>query len=271
MSDGKSPRDITLRRLRKTRATSALGIIVTFALMAALCAMLVFVLISDDGVAWIKWPGGSWRSVSSWYVQVGAAAVLLPAIALLGWRLAVGLYLFSIAARPASIDVSLEAGETIRWEGRQGIRALGRLHWMGIAVTAAVALLYVAWLWRSWSTADSPSKGMLGTSVVLMLGGFSVIGISVMYGGEVIRPALDRMAITDRRIISADRRGRVGRELWGSELIGAGIVEGDERRGWVTVTTRRGRRVRELDLHGVPHPHKALAAIDTLMRDQPQA
>lgn len=202
---------------------------------------------------------------------MGAAAVLLPAIALLGWRLAFGLYLFSIAARPASIDLSLEAGETIRWEGHQGIRALGRLPWMGIVVTAAVALLCVVSLWRGWSTAESTSEGAFGTFIVLMLGGFSVIGIIVIYGGEVMRLALDRMAITDRRIIWTDRRGRVGREPWGSELIGAGIVEGDERRGWVTVTTRRGRRVRELDLHGVPRPQAAVAAIDALMRDQPQA
>lgn len=269
MSDGKTPRDVMLRRLRTKRATSILGMVVAFALLAALCSVFVFVLTADEGVAWIGLPGGSWRSVPLWYMQVGAAAILLPAIGLLAWRLTFGLYLFSIAGRPVSIDLSLEAGETIRWEGRQGVRALGRLHWTGVALTAAVAALCSLSLWRSWSTADSPGEGMFGTSMVLMLGGFSVIGVVVMYGGDVVRLALDRMAVTDRRIIWTDGKGRIGRELWGSELIGAGIVEGDERRGWVMVTARRGRRVRELDLHGVPRPQEAVAAIDALMRNHP--
>ncbi|HCB75276.1 MAG TPA: hypothetical protein DEP91_03760 [Sphingomonas bacterium] len=64
MSDGKTSRDVMLQRLQMKRATSILGMVVMFALLAALCAMLVFVFTSDDGVAWIKWPGGSWRSVS---------------------------------------------------------------------------------------------------------------------------------------------------------------------------------------------------------------
>lgn len=64
MSDGKTSRDVMLQRLQMKRATSILGMVVMFALLAALCAMLVFVFTSDDAVAWIKWPGGSWRSVS---------------------------------------------------------------------------------------------------------------------------------------------------------------------------------------------------------------
>jgi hypothetical protein len=95
--------------------------------------------------------------------------------------------------------------------------------------------------------------------------------VIVMHGGDVLRVARDRMAVTDRRIIWFDRKGRIGRELVAGELIGAGFVEGDDRRGWVMVTTRRGRRVREIDVFGVPRPHEAMAAIDALIRDHPQA
>ncbi|WP_141395860.1 hypothetical protein [Sphingomonas spermidinifaciens] len=245
--------------------------IVTFAMLVALCGMLAFVLTRGEAVAWVRLPDGSWWAIPRWYAQIGAAILLLPVIGLLVWRLGFGLYLFSIAASPSSIDHSLEQGETIRWEGRQGIHAFGLMHWVGIGVTALVASLCLYFLWRSWTEPDHVAESVLGTSVVLFLGGFSAIGVIVTHGGDVLRMARDRMAVTDRRIIWFDRKGRISRELLAIDLIGAGFVEGDDHRGWVMVTTRRGRRVREIDLFGVPRPHEAVTAIEAMMRDHRQA
>lgn len=240
--------------------------LVTLAMLAALCAMLVFAITFDGDVVWMGRRGGSWRAIPAWTMKVAVAAVLVPAISLLLWRLTLGAYLFSIAARPSSAGLSMEAGETIRWQGRQGIRALGRMHWLGIGVTGLVAVSCLFFLWQA-VTADVPVvQGFLGSIVVLMLVGFPVIGVIVMHGGDVARLVLDHMAITDRRIIWLDRKGGIRREICGSDLIGAGVVEGDDQRGWVTVTTRRGTRIREIDLYGVPQPHAAVAAIDALMQ-----
>jgi hypothetical protein len=75
------------------------------------------------------------------------------------------------------------------------------------------------------------------------------------------------MIVTDRRIAWCGRGGELYRELRGDELIAAFLVEGDARRGWISVTQQRRDGVAEVDLLGVPDPARALAAIGLLVEN----
>ncbi|WP_156357735.1 hypothetical protein [Sphingomonas sp. Leaf62] len=98
------------------------------------------------------------------------------------------------------------------------------------------------------------------------------LGMAILHGPEAMQhlwyDSFGTMAVTDRRVIwIAPSNGFVYREIAGGDLVEAGLVEGNDARGWIALVERRGTdNVNEIDARGVPEPMAALSALDSLMR-----
>jgi hypothetical protein len=130
-------------------------------------------------------------------------------------------------------------------------------------------ILYGWWLWHIWvGDAQLALKLFWTFAATVVLGGPAVAPLTV--GRDAARRHLRDLfgttVITDRRIAwLTPWRARVYREIAKRDVVAAALVEGDARRGWITVTECRDGCVTEIDLHGVPQPAAALAAIERLI------
>lgn len=166
---------------------------------------------------------------------------------------------------------ALDPGEQLLWQGRPGLRSLvgPRLPLLLLALGAPA--LFGWWIWSNLTSSDVLSQRLFWALFPTAGLCFWVIPPLVAGSGTMlnwVRDVFGSVVVTDRRIVwLSPRRGSVYREIDGSELITAGLVEPE--RGWVTVTRQRGRRVTEIDLFGLFPPEQALAAIEAMMAGFP--
>jgi hypothetical protein len=140
---------------------------------------------------------------------------------------------------------------------------------MRLLATGAVGTVpafYLWWLWHIWSGTGPLVERLFWTiGATISLGG-SALG-AVFAGLPTLRlwllDMIGTLVVTDRRIAwRAPHSGEVYRKIGIADLVHVGFVEGDERRGWITVTEDRGGRVREIDLLSVPQPMAAVSALE---------
>jgi len=182
----------------------------------------------------------------------------------------VGLVRGARAARPAPATRLewLGTREAVLWKGRPGLRSLTGRRLFLLALTLAAPCLFALWIWTAWSNAREPALAGISTVWACMLFfGSAVPGIIVGSSTlrEWIRDAFGRVFVTDRRIAWVVGRDFVYREIAGDSLIGAALIEGQGRYGWVSVTQQVEDDVRERDLFGLPEPDQALVAIQRLI------
>ena len=252
---------------RRTRAISV--VLAALPVLLLFAAMIVGVVSIEGGTVRVGSRRGPWTHVPTWQAQLVALGVLLPLAALFTTRTIGSAARLWRTAPPAEASASLAPGERVVWQGRQGWRGLGAMR-VGLAALAAVGpLLYAGWLWHIWSEPDPlAAKLFWSAAATILLGGAAAAPLTL--GREATRTFLRDLfgttVVTDRRIAwLSPRRAQIYREIAVPDLILAAFVEGDERRGWITVTKQADGRVAELDLHGIPHPHEALAAIERLV------
>lgn len=235
-------------------------------------ATIVGVVSLDGDSVSVGRRNGPWTRIPTWQAQAAALGVLVPLATLFSLRLLRSkLRLWrGGAVQPGVPARGLTPGERAVWRGRQGWRGVGIARPALAALAAVAPVLLAWWLWRIWTAPDPLLlKLFWSAAATIVLGGPAA---AALVAGRVpaLRLARDLFGttvVTDRRIAwLSPRRGRVYREIAAGDLVAAAFVEGGERRGWITVTTRRAGRVAEIDLRGVPRPDDALAAITRLIR-----
>jgi hypothetical protein len=162
----------------------------------------------------------------------------------------------------------LGTSEATLWAGRPGLRSATGSRVLLVVLAIAAPFLFALWIWTAWSNARDPALAAVSTIwACLIFFGSAVPGIIVGSGAlrEWIRDALGRVFVTDRRIAWVAGRDFVYREIVGDSLIGAALIEGQGRYGWVSVTQQVEDDVRECDLFGLPEPDQALVAIERLI------
>ncbi len=163
--------------------------------------------------------------------------------------------------------------EYIRWQGKQGWRSMTRtqLTAFGVAVLGLTGILLLLW-WIGGREIDPLLRVFLFVFVLFVFSG--PLAVALLHGPEAMQrlwyDLFGTMAVTDRRVIwIAPGTGGVYREIDGSDLISAGLVEGNDSRGWIALVERRGTsNVNEIDVHGVPQPMVALSVLHGLIEQR---
>jgi hypothetical protein len=239
-----------------------------------LAAMILGVLSIEGDTVLVGPRGGPWTRYPARPVQAVTLAILVPLTVLIVTRVIRTAIANLRAARPAPAAQpgGLAPGEPIAWQGRQGWRGVGVAR-AGIAALATLGpALYAWWLWRIWTAPDPLVLQLFwSAAATIVLCGPAAAPFLAGRGPalRLVRDLFGTVVVTDRRIAWLTlRRARVYREIAARDLVLAAFVEGTERRGWITVTTQTRGEIAEIDLHDVPEPHAALAAIVRLIRPQ---
>lgn len=198
-------------------------------------------------------------------VQLGVLAVILPLTVIVVVGMGKGLHLLWTTRSRSLLPLRLEPGEAIAWKGRQGWYSIDRQRAWTTILAGAGPTLYAFWLWRIWSVSGLLVEKLFWTFFATVVLGGSVAVLLSAEARTLLNDLFGSMTITDRRIAWYGPRGELYRELRGTGIIGAAIVEGDARRAWITVTYTHRDRVTEIDLFGVPRPAEALRAIGNMM------
>jgi hypothetical protein len=214
---------------------------------------------------------GPWIPVSEWQSDLFVIAMLTPFVAFALWLLVRALLLHrkervrdEIAFRHV-----LMLGEGVRWQGRPGLNSFTGTRLLFSFLVALGPALCGLWLLYILRGDGDWSPRLFFAVGPISLFFFCVVPPIVFAAATLQEWAFDifgTVLITDRRIAWLVPGGsRVYREIAGNSLIGAAIVSGNERRGWLTVTERRDDDINELDLFGIPEPARALSAIEQLI------
>lgn len=246
---------------------------ITVSGLVPLMAMLAFGAIiagtiasNGGGLRVARGPSEPISAATAQAILIPIGAVLVFAFLVIVIRLVRGTWI----ARPAPAPRFDRLGtrEAVHWAGRPGLRSVtgGRL--LLFAFALAAPCLFILWMWTIWSDARDPAIAAFWTVwACVFFFGFAMPGIVVGSDalGEWIRDAFGRVFVTDRRIAWAVGRDFVYREIVGDGLIGAALIEGQGRYGWISVTQQVGDDVHERDLFGLPEPDQALVAIERLI------
>lgn len=243
-----------------------------------------FIATSPYDMTWVRWNRGPWTLVPTWQVQLIALPPLLCLCGLTLWWFVGGMvraYRVDREARriraASAIDAAtLMPGEVIRWQGKQGWRSMtrGRLAAAGVALLGLVGILLLLW-WIGGRDIDPLLRVFLFVFALFTFAG--PLGAALLHGPEAMQrlwyDLFGTMAVTDRRVIwIAPGTDDVYREIEGDDLIHAGLVEGDDARGWIALVERRGTgNVNEIDVHGVPQPMVALSVLHGLIGERAMA
>jgi len=266
MDDREEDAEISRLTRWKRVAIAVSGLVPVVA--ALVCGAIIARPILSDG-GWLRIGRGPREPISA----ATAQALLIPigvVLVLAFIAMVVGIVRGARAARPtpASRLDWLGTRETVLWTGRPGLRSVTGARQLLFALTLGAPCIFVLWVWTAWSDARDPAAAAIWTGwACLIFFGSVVPGIIAGSSAlrEWIRDALGRVFVTDRRIAWAVGRDFVYREIVGDSLIGAALIEGQGRYGWVSVTQQVGDDVRECDLFGLPEPDQALAAIERLI------
>lgn len=247
-------------------------------LLLVLFGATYFIATSPDEMTRVRWGRGPSTLVPTWQVQVVALPPLLFLCGLTLWRFIGGMlraYRVDLEARRirggGAIDAfALMPGEVIRWQGKQGWRSLTRMRLIasGVAVLGLTGILLLLW-WIAGRDIDPLFRVFLFVFALFAFTG--PLGAALLHGPEAMQrlwyDLFGTMAVTDRRVVwIAPGTGEVYREIDGDDLIHAGLVEGDDARGWIALVERRGTsNVNEIDVHGVPQPMVALSVLHALI------
>jgi hypothetical protein len=257
----------TFGRTRWQRVAIALSWLVPIGASVAFGALIARPILSKGG--WLRFGHGPREPISA----ATAQAILIPVGVVLGVALLAMLVrlvrsAWTAPTAPTTPFDRLGTGETLIWAGRPGLRSVTGRRLLLFALTLAAPVLFALWMWTIWSdTRDSALAAIWTVLACMLFFGSAVPAIVVGSDAlrEWIRDALARVCVTDRRIAWAVGRDFIYREIVGDSLIGAALIEGQGRYGWVSVTQRVGDDVRERDLFGLPEPDQALAAIERLI------
>lgn len=237
-----------------------------------LAAMIMAVVTLTGETTLVGRRGGPWTSVPTWQAQAGALAILVPLMGVILWRISFALVSLSkaVLSRQPTTTKGLALGEPVLWQGRQGWRGftVDRLVLMSLAAIGPA--LFIMCMWRLWNSSDILPLKLFWTAGALMIFGGSIFMV-LLQGPEALqrccRDLFGTMIVTDRRIAWLSPCSReVYREVSGTEIVSAFLVEGDDRRGWIGIVRKHRGTVEELDLRGVPHPSPALSALSRFVQ-----
>ncbi|HEX8126774.1 MAG TPA: hypothetical protein VF548_14460 [Allosphingosinicella sp.] len=175
---------------------------------------------------------------------------------------------------------SLEAGETVLWSARRGVRAVGaeRLMMAAFCVPAPFPLFIALWfIWSGADDTDSPGltlfaclfATMIAAAILGPMAWFPLSRALPFFGTWVV-DAFGTLAVTDRRILFlAPLSGAIDREVAAERLDTVAVVASDESgRGHISLTLKpeSGEKYEYMDLFSVPDPDNAVAAINRLIQ-----
>ncbi|KQN82304.1 hypothetical protein ASE90_11575 [Sphingomonas sp. Leaf67] len=248
-------------------------------MLVILIAAIYAVVTSPDDMTWARRHAGVRTEVPTWQVQLVALPPLLFVSGLLLWWLGKSILRAyrenrdgACADAGSGMDAALLVpGEVIWWQGKQGWRSLTstRLTVLGLFAVGLTGILLMLW---SVGTGDVHPWLRTFWFVFVLFVFSGPLGMAILHGPEAMQQlwydSFGTMAVTDRRVIwIAPSNGFVYREIAGGDLVEAGLVEGNDARGWIALVERRGTdNVNEIDARGVPEPMAALSALGSLMR-----
>lgn len=215
---------------------------------------------------------GPWIEVPTWQVQACLLPILLALSAFTLWTLlcAVGAILKILRARARTRKIrTLALDETVVWRGRQGWRGLAASHYVSAGLMLIGPTLFTLLLWIIWS-GDAKFGLKTMTQSLIAFGVLSgALLMTTLEGPDIFlglyRNIFGTLVVTDRRLAwLSPRQGHIYREIEGTDILAAGIVEQNGQRGWICLSQQYGKQVREIDMYGIPQPHLALAAIERL-------
>ena len=231
--------------------------------------------------SWLLLPHGQrWMRVGYWAPRIPisesqsdliATLMFAPFVAVVLWWSVIGLlrYRQARAHKKIALRNVIKLGEDVRWQGRRGLYSFTGVRLLFSVPVVLGPALCGLWLWSILQGAGNWSFRLFLVIGPISLFFFCVAPPIVVAAATLQKWAFDifgTVLITDRRIVwLTPGGGRVYREIAGNSLIGAAIVSGNDRRGWLTVTERHDDKVKEYDLFGMPEPARALSAIEQLI------
>lgn len=234
--------------------------------------MLASWLLLPHGQRWMRvGQRGPLIPVSESQSDLFAIAVLTPFVAYSLWLLVRALlrHRKERVQDEMALRSALILGEGVHWQGRRGLYSFTGVRLLFCFLVALGPALCGLWLWHVLQGAGGWSFRLFFAVGPISLFFFCVVPAIVSAVGALREWAFDifgTVVITDRRIAwLVPGGGRVYREITGNSLIGAAMVSGNDRRGWLTVTERRDGNINEVDLFGMPEPARALEAIERLI------
>ncbi|HEX8421307.1 MAG TPA: hypothetical protein VF638_14970 [Sphingomonas sp.] len=248
------------------RAIIRMGALGHFIVLVVLACMIAAVLIIPGETVLVGRRSGPKTAVPTVHAQLVALAILLPLAILALWRVMRGALVLWASRTPSEERVYLAPAEPIYWSGRPGWRSFSRMRLFATGAVGTVPAFYLWWLWHIWSGTGPLVERLFWTiGATIFLGG-SALG-AVFVGLPTLRlwllDMIGTLVVTERRIAwRAPHSGEVYREHSIADLVHVGFVEGDERRGWITVTEDRNGRVKEIDLLSIPQPMAAVSALE---------
>lgn len=253
----------TLLPSRRDRV--ALAAVAYLPIFLFLATVIAAVLLIPGETVQVGRRGGPYTIVSKLPVQIGVLTVAVPLAGIVLARMARGAYLLWMSRHAEQCGFVLAPGEIIAWHGKQGWRSVDRMR-LGLALLTCIGpTLYVWWLVRIWAGPDLLVEQLFWSFFATLVLGATVAPIFSESGRTFINDVFGDMVVTDRRIAWRSPRGNQYREILGAEVQDAAVIEGDERRAWITLTHVRRATISKIDLLGVPDPAEALAAIKRTM------
>ncbi len=230
-----------------------------------LAAVIAAVLLIPGEMVQVGRRRGPYTLVPALPVQIGVLAVAVPLAGVVLARMFRAAYSLWTTRHAEPGGFVLAPGEIIAWQGKQGWRGIDRTRLVMALLTCIGPALYVWWLVRIWAGWDPLVEQLFWSFFATLVLGATMAPLFSEPGCTFINDVFGDMVVTDRRIAWRSPRGNQFKEILGTEVQDAALIEGDERRAWIALTHRRRATVSEIDLFGVPNPAEALAAIKRTM------
>jgi|GEM_PF-4367312 len=175
---------------------------------------------------------------------------------------------------------ALALGETIRWSGRRGWRAVdqSRLIMICLAIPLVIPFLLVLnWAWSRAFGAETRMRAIVEGGGLLVIAclfvgpmAWFVLSRAPSFLDDLLVDMFGTLAVTDRRILFFGPLGRrIDREIPAEHLIAADLVEEEPSgRGQIALTLvgKRDGEPEFVDVPGVPDAAAAVAAMARLVR-----
>jgi hypothetical protein len=257
-----------MRRNKQLRAGAYLYLC-TLVVGAVFALMLIESALEPAGRAFYRSMGRRvpvpWEQARLIFATAGVVLM-----ALIGWSAVATVRALRSMPRERARHILLEAGETVRWQGRLGMASFSqeRAIMAGLLSLGMVPLSAALW-WLSTLDVPEPTFQVALTGMFLLILGpmaFTGLWSALFKRNRWLYELTGSLWITDRRLLWCGPTGTIGSELRGDELLGADLIETGSGRGWISLLVKRGgSNGTSIELHGVPEPEKAVFAIRGLI------